>query len=125
MSAKLYTLTAGQRTPWIDLRGITAFEFQGTNASSSVAALYGGNLDPTSESATTADEGAIESFSGSFFARSLYSPMSNWVYFKNTAGTGTVKITIGQALNESGQLVQTNELSFAKGTTGRSNEMPS
>lgn len=120
-----YTLTAGQRSPWIDLRGVSAFEMQGINASSSVCGLYAGNVDPTSESATVADEVLVESFSGSSFAKSLYSPMSRYAYVKNTAASGTLTVTFGQALDDEGKIGQLSEVGFTKGTSGRSNEMPS
>jgi hypothetical protein len=120
-----YVLTAGQRSPWIELRGVSAFEMQGKNASSSVCGLYGANVDPTSKSATVDDEVLVESFGGTSFARSLYSPMPRFVYVKNTAGTGTVTITFGQAVNDLGRISQLNELGFPAGTSGRSNEMPS
>ena len=120
-----YTLTTGQRSPWIDIRGVSAFEFQGINASSSVCGLYAANVDPTSENATVVDEGLLESFSGSFFAKSLFSPMSRFIYVKNTAGVGTLTVTFGQAVNDKGSLAQLSELGFSKGTSGRSNQMPS
>jgi hypothetical protein len=119
-----YTLTAGQRTPWIDLRGVRAFEMQGKNVGGSVATLYGANVDPTSETATVVDELPVESFSGSTFAKSLYSPMSIYGYVKNT-GAGTLTLTFGQSENAQGDIATVNEVGFGKGTSGRSNEMPS
>lgn len=119
----MYTLTAGQRSPWIDLRGISACEIQGLNSGASVVSMYVANTSPTSETATVADEGALETFSAAFFAKSLFAPMSLFVYFKNT-GTGTAKVSLGQAISDP-KITQLNELGFAKGTSGRSPDMPS
>jgi hypothetical protein len=119
-----YILTAGQRTPWLDFRGVRAFEMQGKNDSGSIATLYAANVDPTSETATVADELPAESFSGSTFAKSLYSPMPLYGYVKNT-GAGTLTLTFGQSENARGDIATVNEVGFGTGTSGRSNEMPS
>lgn len=118
-----YTLTAGQRTPWIDFTGVSAFELQGINSGGSAATLYVANVGPTSETATAADEGPLESFVTTFFAKSLYAPMSRFGYLKNT-GTGTLKVSVGQAIFDK-SIGLLGEVGFSKGTSGRSNEMPS
>jgi hypothetical protein len=127
MSQKLYVLTAGQTTPWIDLRPWSGggFELHGINAGGATATLQVCNTDPTSALNTPADTISIETFSGAEFGKTLYGPMPNFGRIKNTAGGGTVTMSFGGGMTSTGESAQVGEVSFSKGTSGRNNEMPS
>jgi hypothetical protein len=127
MSQKLYILAAGQTTPWINLQPWSGggFELHGINAGGAEATLQVCSTDPTSPQDTPLDTISVETFSEAEFGRALYGPMPNFGRIKNTAGGGTVTMSFGGGVTSTGESAQVSEVSFAKGTSGRNNEMPS